>query len=91
MRYGKQLSITSDGMITSVTERNVVNWSEVRKREVYNETVHVRDEKEALAEFLKLLDRKKAGEVKDIGVLTISDEDGRIKRVEKTWIVEDLH
>lgn len=90
MRYGKHLTITSDSGVTYVAEEGIVNWSTVKKREVYTETVYVKDEQEALAEFLKLLDRKKTGEVKEVGMMTISDDDGHIKRIEKTWIIENL-
>ncbi len=90
MRFGKQLTITTDGTVTSALEQKYANFAEVKRRSVYTETVKVGSTEQALAEFLKLLDRNKGGSVEDIGIFCVTDKDGAIIRVEKTWVVTDL-
>jgi hypothetical protein len=90
MRYGKTVSVSRDGEIVTVEEQVFANWSTVKKVTLYTEVVRVKDDKEILTEFLKLLDRRRAGEVDLIGIQCIRDKANGSLRIEKSWTVSDL-
>lgn len=87
MKYGTiTRSIhTQDGIIIQHEER-IVNTSTVYEQTTYCESVMVKNEQQALAEFLKLLDDHKAGKNTDFGIQCHA-KDGIIHRVEKSWTV----
>lgn len=89
-RFGKTLSISREGDLVTVEEQVIANWETVKRVTVYTEVVRVKNDKEILTEFLKLLDRRKAGEVDLIGLQCLRDRNNGSLRVEKSWTVPDL-
>lgn len=88
MRYGSHISLTKDGEVIKQTEETFVNYHTLHKIERYNESLLLKNEDEALAVFLKLMEDRKKGLVNDYGVLCYSDKDSqRLKRVEKIWTI----
>lgn len=85
MRYGRQLTITSDGSITRADEKVFVDYSTAKQVTLYTETIRIDDDREYLSEFLKLNDRYKKGEIDLPGVQLLRDDKTGQLRVEKTW------
>lgn len=90
LRFGKQVVMTREGDLTMVHEEVYANFDTVKKITVYTETVRIKDDKDILAEFLKLLDRQKAGEIDLIGLQCLRNPDSGAMRIEKSWVVPDL-
>lgn len=90
MRFGSQtvLEITEAGVLMA-SEEKYHDFRTVKRITRYTESVKVKDHNAALTEFLKLLDRYKAGEILDFGIECIATS-GNLTRVEKTWVVQDL-
>lgn len=86
LRFGKQIVIETDGDRGVVREQVFANYETVKKVTTYTETVRVKDRKEVLAEYLKLMDKWKAGEIDLPGIEVIRDKTGNM-RVEKNWII----
>lgn len=91
MRYGKSTTIEAGpGGLVIATEEKFYDWSTVHKVTRYVESVKVKDDKHALAEFLKLMDQHKSGEISDFAIECITGKDGQLLRIEKAWTVPDL-
>lgn len=91
MQYGSRTTVTQtpSGVLVS-TEEKFFDW-EMVKQVVWNtESVKVKSEKQALAQFLLLLDRYKTGEISDFAINCVSGRDGQLMRVEKSWVEADL-
>lgn len=91
MRYGKQMTISVKGNVVQYDEEKYHDWAKAYTITRYSESVQVRNENDVHAEFLKLLDRHKTGEICDIGIYTYTDKDGKLNRAEKVWTVKSLH
>lgn len=90
MRYGREMTIDRQGDVVTSTERMIVNWQNVKQTTICTEIVRVHDDKQILAEFLKLLDRMKAGEIDHIGLQVVSSKHNESVRIEKTWSIPNL-
>lgn len=88
--FGHKLVITRDGDMLSKHEEKIMDYNTVHSMTAYVESVKVKNEQQALAEFLTLLDRYKAGEISNPGIQLFCDPAGQVFRVEKSWIVPDL-
>lgn len=88
MRYGLHTSITAadDGTIVQAEEK-FFDFKTIVRIDRYSQSIRVKDDQEALAHFLSLMDKHKAGEVADYGVQCFSDRDGQVSRIEKTWAI----
>lgn len=73
--------------LTETQEEKIVNGSITSKRTTYRQSIRVKNDSHALAEFLKLCDEHKAGNITSYGVQCYSDQDGKIVRIEKSWSV----
>lgn len=91
VRFGRSMVIKRDGNITTAHEEVYANFDTVKQVTVFTETVRIDDDKDILAEFLKLLDRQKAGEIDLIGLQCLRNPETGTMRVEKSWVVTDLH
>lgn len=88
MRYGLITRVTeTDDNITVTTEERIVESAVTKQHTTYTESVIVKNEAEALAAFLQLMDNHKASKVTDFGVRCYADVNGRIHRIEKLWKV----
>lgn len=85
IRFGRTMTIERSGDIVSVTEQVIAHHSIVKRVTQVTETVPVEDEKEALAQFLKLLDRQKSGEIDQVGIQCLRNPETRKLRVELSW------
>lgn len=90
IRYGKRLIVTQRGAITTTREEVYANFNTVKEIEICSETVQVKTDQDILAEFLKLMDRKKAGEIDLIGLQLLRDKNTGNMRVELSWAVPEL-
>lgn len=86
LRYGKQTVVTDNGGIIVTEESVFANFMNVKQVTIYTETVRVDNEKEVLAEYLKLMDKWKAGDIDLPAIKTLRDRQGNL-RVEKSWTV----
>lgn len=89
--FGQQLVITNTGDMITRHENNISNFNTIHSQTVYIESVRVKNDQQAHAEFLTLLDRHKAGEIADPGIQLFDGPNGQVHRVEKSWTVPDLH
>jgi hypothetical protein len=69
-----------------VTTQKIVDGSTAHLVTEYHQSQFVKDEQQALAEFLVLLDRHKSGEIDDFG-MACHFTNGKL-RLEKSWKVE---
>jgi hypothetical protein len=90
MRFGRQMTLERDGNVMTVTEEVFANFETVKRVSVQTEIVRIRHENDILPEFLKLLDRQKAGEIDLIGIQLLRDQKTGSLRVEESWTVPDL-
>jgi hypothetical protein len=88
--YGKQVTIKQAGNLVSYEEDTVYHYETVRQVILMVETVRVKNAKEYLAEFLKLMDKFEAGEIDLPGIQLLKDKKTGQLRAEKTWIVPEL-
>jgi hypothetical protein len=88
IRYGKQTVVKQDGSVTITEESVFANFLNVKQVTVYSETVRVKDDKEVLTEYLKMLDKWKSGEIDLPAIKPVRDRQGNM-RVEKTWMIPD--
>lgn len=89
MQYGEQTITTIDGDGRQTDQVEKIHRGAVAKQFVrQTETVKVKDQSEALAEFLKLMDRQKAGEIHSITFECVPNahNENVIDRVKKSWI-----
>jgi hypothetical protein len=86
--YGEHSTITAAGAIITEETEVYANFETVRKFTRQTEAIRVKDEKEILAEFLKLLDRQRAGEITSIAFECIPQKSNPavIERIKKSWI-----
>jgi hypothetical protein len=90
MKYGKQVTMTTDGNILTLTEQVFANFAPVKQTVINHESVHVENSKDILAIFLKMLDDQEAGKMDNIGIQCIRNKDTGALRIEKSWIPTDL-
>lgn len=91
MRFGRQTTIMAgEGGVLVSHDEKFYEYATVQKVTTYTESVKVKDVKDALAEFLKLMDKHKAGDITDFSLECITGKDGRLIRIEKSWVVPDL-
>lgn len=86
LRYGKQTVIKHEDGATIIEESVIANFLNVKQVTIYTESVMVTDEKDVLTEFLKMLDKWKAGDIDLPAIKTIRDRSGNL-RVEKSWMI----
>lgn len=87
IRYGRQLTMTSDGTVMTMKESTFTNFQASRTVVACTETIHVKDEQEILANFLQLLDKQKSGDIDNIGLQVIRNQQTGRLRIEKSWVV----
>lgn len=90
IRFGRALTVESNGQVSTMQEEVYANFGTVKRVTLLTETLHVKDDKEILAEFLKLLDRQKTGEIDLIGLQCLRDRTTGRMRIEKSWVIPDL-
>jgi hypothetical protein len=90
MRFGTQIVMVEQDGLVMTKEEKYYNWSTVQKITKMSESVRIKSIEQAHAEFLKLMDKYKQGEVLDFGIECITSKNGQLDRVEKTWTVVDL-
>lgn len=88
--YGRQITLSRDNEVVKVHEKLFTNFETTKNVCLYTQTVRVRSQSAALAEFLVLQDRAKVEDIHNIGMVVIEDKDGSVCRVELTWQVYDL-
>lgn len=85
IRFGRTTTIERSGDRVSITENVIAHHMIVKRAVQVSETVPVEDEQEALAHFLKLLDRQKTGEIDQVGIQCLRNPETRKLRVELSW------
>jgi hypothetical protein len=85
--YGSKTVITAAGGMVQIDEEKYNDGDTVIRRTRYTESVKIKNEKTALAEFLILMDKYKAGEITDFSVECITGREGKIIRLEKSWVL----
>lgn len=92
IRFGEQTTtkVEPSGVITEDIER-YVDYQVVKGFRRQSITVRVKNDKDILAEFLKLLDRQKSGEIHSTSFECIPNrsELQHIERVKMSWICLD--
>jgi hypothetical protein len=91
VRFGRQLTLTQDGNLTRSEEKVFVEYETKKQITLYTETVKIKDDKDMLAEWLKLLDRYRNNEIDLPGIQLLRDKHTGSLRLEKTWTPTDLH
>lgn len=81
-----QVTQYPDGTIEKQVE-NIIESVPTKQTKTYDQSIFINSEQEAIAIFLNLVDKYKAGHVTDFGIQCLTDKDGSIKRVIKSWTV----
>jgi len=82
--------IPLDDNIIQYEESKIVSGEATKQTTVFQQSLFVKNEQEALAEFLKLLDDARTGAIKDPGIQCFTDATGTIARIEKTWSIQKI-
>jgi hypothetical protein len=85
--FGSKTVITQSGAMLEIAEEKYHDGETVVRRTRYAESVKIKDEKTALAEFLILMDKYRSGEITDFSVECITGRDGKLIRLEKSWVL----
>lgn len=91
MRYGNTLTMTTSNGIIKSEQEVYANFATIKRTTIYTEIIRISDDSKILAEFLKLLDKRKTGEYGDIAIQVITDQKTGQARIEKSWTITDLH
>lgn len=88
MKYGEQSTTTIAGGVITERVEKLVAGDTVKSFIRQTETIKVDNNQEVLGEFLKLLDRQKAGEIHSLGFECIPSkfDERAIHRVRMSWI-----
>jgi len=90
IRFGGSTVIERDGDRVTITEQVISHQKVVKRTSQVYETLPVTDESEAIAHFLNLIDRQKAGEVDQVGIQCLRNPETRKLRVELSWFESSL-
>lgn len=85
IKFGRTAVFESNGNRLSISEQVIAHHAIVKRATQTFETIHVKDEKEILAQFLKLLDRQKAGEIDQVGIQCLRNPQTQQLRIEVSW------
>ena len=89
--FGQQTIITIDGAVITKHQENITNYNTVKSITSFTESTKVSNAQQALAEFLKLMDRYSTGDIMSPGIQLLEDKLGNLDRVETSWIIPNLH